>query len=120
MNTSSHKLLISVVHQLSPVGGLRLLDTAEYPTFHAISMAIVSSLPPSTRRPWRVKPLKIMLSTGRERLYDVYGDSVCSLIYKIRSLTYHQTLAPISNPTFTYRVGLFRSVCPQMKGSNAT
>ena len=80
MDTSSHKLQISVVHELSPIGGLRLLDTAKYPTFHAISMAIVSSLPPSTRRPWRVKCLKIMLSTGGERRYDVYEDSEWKIV----------------------------------------
>ena len=80
MDTSSYKLQISVVHELSPVGGLRLLDTAKYPTFHAISTAIVSSLPPSTRRPWRVKCLKIMLSTGGGRRYDVYEDSEWKIV----------------------------------------
>jgi len=80
MHTSSHKLQISVVHELSPIGGLRLLDTAKYPTFHAISMAIVSSLPPSARRPWRVKCLKIMLTTGGEKRYDVYEDSEWKIV----------------------------------------
>jgi len=74
--SSSHRLRITILHQFSPVGGLRVLDTAEYPTFDSIVTAIISKLPHSLRCTTIMKCLTIRRTTGgSEQAYDAFGES---------------------------------------------